>query len=40
MWIITFGKKVVKEKTRVGADMYIRILEANGIEYSVQKEEI
>ena len=40
MWVITFGKKIVKEKTQAGADMYIRILKANGIEYSVRKEEI
>lgn len=39
MWIITFGKKVVKEKTRAGADMYIRILEANGIKYNVCEKE-
>ena len=39
MWIITFGKRVVKEKTEAGANMYMRILEANGIEYTVAKEE-
>lgn len=38
MWIISFGKRTIMERTQKGADMFIRILEANNIEYSVRKE--
>ena len=37
MWVITFGKKTVKERTTKGKDMFIRILKANGIEYTVKE---
>lgn len=39
MWIIKFGKKTIKENTKEGAEMFIRILKANGIEYTVSESE-
>lgn len=37
MWVITFGKKTIKENTQNGAEMFIRILKANEIEYKVKE---
>ena len=38
MWIITWSDKTIRERTKKGTEMFIRILKENDIVFTVKRE--